>query len=242
MAIARFYVPNTAFELGQTVLLPAKARHHAGRVLRMVAGEKACVFNGKGEAAIGPIAFEGTEATVRVETLETSQTESPIAITLLQALVATEKLDWVIEKAVELGVSHLILVPAKRSVTKLADERREKRLSHCEDIAIAACEQCGRNTVPTLDFLSLEQALKTIQADRRYILALSSKTPPRLTQLTSVAFAIGPEGGFCEEEIALAQNYGWETVLIGPRVLRTETAGIVAATLANAASGDMRFS
>ena len=138
----------------------------------------------------------------------------------------------------ELGVSHLVIVPSIRSTAKLPEDRR---LTRWADIMHAACEQCGRNSIPTLEFMQFEKAMANVKADRRYMLALSSTVAPRLTRISSVAFAVGPEGGFSANEIAIAAKFGWESVLIGPRVLRTETAGLVAATLANAASGDMKF-
>lgn len=240
MATPRFYCPDTVFTIGKKVLLPEKARHHAGRVLRMVAGDTALVFDGKGNEALGPIAFEGKDAWITVTEIRQSQTESRLEITLVQALVSPDKLDWIVEKAVECGVKHIVVVPAVRSVTKLSGERLVKRLEHCKEVALSAVSQCGRAVVPTLEFMSFEKALG-MKAQERYILAPGSDKAPKLTDLKSVIFAVGPEGGFDEKEIELAQTCGWQCALIGPRVLRTETAGIVAATLANAASGDCKF-
>ena len=230
MAIPRFYIPNVTFQIGVRTYLPPAARHHAGRVLRMVAGEKASVFNGLGD-----------DAYITIESLERPKTESPLSITLVQGLISAEKLDYVVEKAVELGVSRIVIVPSIRSTAKLPEDRRDRRLTRWSDIMHSACEQCGRNSIPTLEFMQFEKAMETVKADRRYMLALSSTVAPRLTRISSVAFAVGPEGGFSANEIAMATKFGWESVLIGPRVLRTETAGLVAATLANAASGDMKF-
>ena len=241
MAIPRFYIPNVTFQVGVRTYLPPAARHHAGRVLRMAAGEKASVFNGLGDIATGPIAFEGDDAYITIETLERPKTESPLSITLVQGLISAEKLDYVVEKAVELGVSRIVIVPSIRSTAKLPEDRRDRRLKRWADIMHAACEQCGRNSIPTLEFMQFEKAMENVKADRCYMLALSSTVAPRLTRISSVAFAVGPEGGFSANEIAIAAKFGWESVLIGPRVLRTETAGLVAATLANAASGDMKF-
>ncbi|MDO4938209.1 MAG: 16S rRNA (uracil(1498)-N(3))-methyltransferase [Sutterellaceae bacterium] len=240
MATPRFYCPDTVFTLGEKALLPEKARHHAGRVLRMVAGDTALLFDGKGNEALGPIAFEGKDAWIVVNELRKSETESPVDITLVQALVSPEKLDWIVEKAVECGVNRIVVIPAMRSVTKLSGERLTKRLTHFNDVALSAVSQCGRAVVPVVEFMSLEKAL-ALEAQARFILAPGSTDAPKLTELKSVIFAVGPEGGFDEKEIALALEKGWRAALIGPRVLRTETAGIVAATLANAASGDCKF-
>lgn len=234
----RFYCPEAVFTRGEKCLLPEKARHHAGRVLRMKAGETAVLFDGRGHEASGPIAFEGKDAFITVESVRTIDTESPVRMRLVQALVSPEKTDWIIEKAVETGVSEIVLVPAARSVTKLAGERMEKRLIKCADIAAGAAEQCGRAVVPSVRFLRLEQAL-ALPDEARFILAPGAEAAPKLSGLSSCTFAVGPEGGFEEAEIALAQQLGWQCALIGPRVLRTETAGIVFASLVGAASGDL---
>lgn len=240
MATPRFYCPDTVFTLGDKALLPEKARHHAGRVLRMVAGDTALLFDGKGNEALGPIAFEGKDAWIKVNEIRQSQTESPVDITLVQALVSPEKLDWIVEKAVECGVKRVVVVPAMRSVTKLSGDRLTKRLEHWKDVALSAVSQCGRAVVPAVEFMPFAKALE-LEAQARFILAPGSDKTPKLTDLRSVIFAVGPEGGFDEKEIELALDHGWQSALIGPRVLRTETAGIVAVTLANAASGDCQF-
>lgn len=240
MATPRFYSPDTVFTLGEKALLPEKARHHAGRVLRMVAGYTALLFDGNGNEALGPIAFEGKDAWITVTDLRKNESESPLDITLVQAMTSPDKLDWIVEKAVECGVKHIVLTPAMRSVTKLSGDRLNKRLDHCRDVILSAVSQCGRAVVPTIEFLPFEKVLD-LEAQTRIILAPGSTEAPKLTELKSVIFAVGPEGGFDEKEIAAAVEKGWQCALIGPRVLRTETAGIVAVTLANAASGDCKF-
>lgn len=234
----RFYCPEAVFTLHEKCLLPEKARHHAGRVLRMKAGETAVLFDGRGREASGPIAFEGQDAFITVQSVRAIDTESPVRMRLVQALVSPEKTDWIIEKAVETGVSEIVLVPAARSVTKLSGERMQKRLAKCADIAAGAAEQCGRAVVPSVCFLRLEQAL-ALPDQARFILAPGGDAAPKLSGLSSCTFAVGPEGGFDEAEIALARQLGWQCALIGPRVLRTETAGIVFASLVGAVSGDL---
>lgn len=234
----RFYCPEAVFTLNEKCLLPEKARHHAGRVLRMKAGETAVLFDGRGREASGPIAFEGQDAFITVQSVRAIDTESPVRMRLVQALVSPEKTDWIIEKAVETGVSEIVLVPAARSVTKLSGERMQKRLAKCADIAAGAAEQCGRAVVPSVCFLRLEQAL-ALPDQARFILAPGADAAPRLSGLSSCTFAVGPEGGFDEAEIALARQLGWQCALVGPRVLRTETAGIVFASLVGAVSGDL---
>ncbi len=236
----RFYCPDARFVLHEKCVLPEKARHHAGRVLRMKAGDTAVLFDGRGLEASGPIAFEGKDAFIVVGDVHRSTTESPLRMRLVQALVSPEKTDWIIEKAVEAGVSEIVLVPAARSVTKLSGERIQKRLAKCADIAAGAAEQCGRAVVPAVRFMAFDEALK-LEDEARFLLAPGAAEPPKLTGLSSCTFAVGPEGGFDEAEIAAADAAGWQCVLLGPRVLRTETAGLVFAALAGAASGDLAF-
>ena len=226
----RFYCPGATFVLHEKCVLPEKARHHAGRVLRMKAGETATLFDGKGMEASGPIAFEGKDGFIVVESLTQSTVESPVRMRLVQALVSPEKTDWII--------SEIVLVPTARSVTKLTAERAAKRLAKCVDIAAGAAEQCGRAVVPSISFMPLAQALD-LEDEARFILAPGATSAPKLTELTSCTFAVGPEGGFDETEITLACEKGWQCALIGPRVLRTETAAIVFASLVGAASGDL---
>ncbi len=240
MAIPRFYCPEAYFAPGSKVILPDDVRHHAGRVLRMRAGDAACLFDGRGNECTGPIHFEGSQAWVDVETVAAPAVESPLEITLVQSLVSPEKMDWIVEKAVETGVAHIVIVPAQRSVTRLAGERLAKRLLHWKAVVVSACSQSGRTRVPDVRFCSFEEALQ-LKADARIFLAPSSSEPPRIANAGSFVLAVGPEGGFSPEEIEAAKAAGWQCALVGPRILRTETAGIVAVSLVNAASGDYRW-
>ena len=214
-------------------------RHQQGNH-RLRAGEEVVVFNGTGRQWRGPIRFDQQGAYVALVSTETPLVEPPVRMTLVQALVSPEKLDWIVEKAVETGVSEIVLTPAARSVTKLAGERLEKRLQKLRDIAVSAAEQCGRNVVPEIrGASSFKEAMLGTQADRRLVLAPGAAHGTRLTgEEKSVAFAVGPEGGFSPEEIDLAEEAGWLAVLLGPRVLRTETAGIAAAVWLNTLTGD----
>ena len=246
MAAPRFYVEVETEALDKAlaeqaeVVLPPKAAHHAGRALRLRTGEETVVFNGTGRQWRGRIRFDQDGAYVALDAVETPEVEPPVRMTLVQALVSPEKLDWIVEKAVETGVSEIVLTPAARSVTKLAGERLEKRLQKLRDIAVSAAEQCGRNVVPEIrGASSFKEAMLGTQADRRLVLAPGAAHGTRLTgEEKSVAFAVGPEGGFSPEEIDLAEEAGWLAVLLGPRVLRTETAGIAAAVWLNTLTGD----
>lgn len=222
------------------VTLPPKAAHHAGRALRLAAGEPVEVFNGRGGLWRGRIGFDGSRAYVAVEERVESRAESPLEITLLQSFVSPEKTDWIVEKAVEAGVGRIVLFPAERSVTKLSGDRLEKRLAKLAETAKAACEQCGRNVIPSVSAAAtLRHALEGVRADCRLMLAPGAQSGAALSAgASSVAFAIGPEGGFSEKELALGDELGWSRALLGPRVLRTETAGLAAAVWAQTLAGD----
>ena len=244
MPTPRFFIdaPTDAFQLGGRFELPPKTARHAGRSLRLAAGEIVELFNGTGAAWSGPVGFSDASAWVELEHRTDRTAESPLAITLLQSLVAPEKADWIVEKAVEAGISEIIFMPAERSVTKLAGERLEKRLARLTDIARSAAEQCGRNVVPLVRAVpSLEAGFKTVSGDVKFVLAPgadASAASSMLPGLLSVAFAVGPEGGFSAREIELASRER-RPQLLGPRVLRTETAGLAAAIWAQTLVGDL---
>ncbi len=224
----------------RSVTLSEQSAHHAGRALRLRTGESVTLFNGSGAEWHGTITFSKDAASVTLTERSAPERESPLALTLLQALVSPEKTDWIVEKAVELGVSELILVAAERSVTKLTAERAEKRLQKLRALIIAASEQCGRNTLMRIRFEpNLERAFKETIAALRIVLAPgAAPSASESAPMKSAAIAVGPEGGFSEAEIALALEAGWLPKLLGPRVMRTETAGLAAAVWLNTLYGD----
>ena len=148
MALPRFFVDRPDADFCGTIELPPKAAHHAGRALRLAAGEIVALFNGSGRVWTGPVSFDGKRAFVTIGEETPDDRESPVTMTLVQAQVTPEKMDWIVEKATELGVARIVLVPAQRSVTKLSGDRLEKRLEKCRETVRAACEQCGRNRLP----------------------------------------------------------------------------------------------
>ena len=156
MTLSRFYCP-IEIATGQIIELPANVAHHAARVLRLEQGDEITLFNGNGgefSAIIARISKSGTMVEV-AEQLDIER-ESPLNITLVQAVCASEKMDWIVQKGVELGVSRIQPIVTNRSMVKLAGERADKRVRHWQQIVISACEQCGRNRVPqVLPLLSL---------------------------------------------------------------------------------------
>ena len=237
MALPRFFVDRPDADFCGTTELPPKAAHHAGRALRLAAGEIVALFNGSGRVWTGPVSFDGKRAFVTIEEETPDDRESPVTMTLVQAQVTPEKMDWIVEKATELGVARIVLVPAQRSVTKLSGDRLEKRLEKCRETVRAACEQCGRNRLPEVVALSLKEAF-ALEGDLKLILAPGAQRGMQTEKPRSVLFAVGPEGGFAPEELQAAEEAGWRPTLLGPRVLRTETAGLAAAAWINALYGD----
>lgn len=243
MADPRFFV-DSELATGQVVDLPKSVAHHASHVLRLRDGDGVVLFNGRGGEFRGRLATRGTQAELTAH--DPVERESPIAATLVQAWIATDKLDWVIEKAVELGAVRVALAPARRSVVRLDGARLAKRLERLRDIVVAACCQCGRNRLPEIEaFVDLESALKRCGGEDVAALVLRPDASGSLADLGrsvpgSFAVAIGPEGGFEEAELALAERAGYRPVRLGARVLRTETAGLAALAALQAKVGDYR--
>jgi 16S rRNA (uracil1498-N3)-methyltransferase len=245
--IPRFHVPFLLAP-GATVDLPTEAAHHALKVLRVGAGDTALLFDGRGGEWLATLqpAGKGLRAVLR-EYFDINR-EPSVQVNLVQCLAAADKMDFVVQKAVELGVARIQPVAAKRSVIRLSGERMERRVTHWANIASAACEQSGRNRVPEVaPILDLPQylAAATAHNDLRLIcLAPSAEVQClRLRDLPRpekpVTLLIGPEGGFEEGEIKAAQFAGFQAVNLGPRVLRTETAGPAALAAIMALWGDL---
>lgn len=247
--IPRFHVPFLLAP-GATVDLPTEAAHHALKVLRVGAGDTAILFDGRGGewlATLNP-AGKGLRAVLRE--FFAIDREPELRINLVQCLPAADKMDFVVQKTTELGVARIQPVAAKRSVIRLSGERMERRVTHWTHIASAACEQCGRNRVPEVaPILDLPQYLSmaTTHNDLRLIcLPQDSGDSVRLRDLpslfqapvTSITLLVGPEGGFEESEIMAARVAGFRALSLGPRVLRTETAGPAAMAGLMAIIGD----
>lgn len=228
---------NTLIALGRD------AAHHVGNVLRMRAGDPIVLFNDgiEGEGRIVSLSKAGVS--VAVESCAAVSRESPLRITLAQGISRGERMDYTIQKAVELGVSTIAPIITGRTTVKLDEERAEKRTEHWRRIIVSACEQCGRNLPPDLlpvqrleDWLSPERpGIKMImRGDADTVLADVAPTANEVTLL------IGPEGGMAEHEVAAAVRAGYVAVKLGPRVLRTETAALAAIAALQALHGDFR--
>jgi 16S rRNA (uracil1498-N3)-methyltransferase len=240
--IARFHCP-IPLAPGAHLELPDEAAHHAIKVLRLAAGDVVSLFDGRGGEWLGRLGRAGKTVTVRLESFDAADREAPLAVTLVQGLPAADKMDWIVQKCVELGVAAFRPVAARRSVIRLSGERMERRVAHWQAVAISACEQCGRNRVPWVAALvDLPQFLGEPAAQNELRLVLAPGATQRLAAMPRpdgpVTLLVGPEGGFEEGELAAAKFAGFQPIALGPRVLRTETAGVAAVAALMALWGD----
>ena len=241
MRIPRIYTPQDLAE--NTLLdLDEKAANHVGKVLRMQAGRELILFNGQEACHYNGIIEHSDKkrVTVQVNDKTESNNESPLAILVGQALSKGDKMELVIQKAVELGVSEITPLWTEHCDVKLNAERMEKKLKQWQGIIISACEQCGRDIIPTLNpVIKFNDWITSVKADEKWVLdprGNAKQTVPE--SVRSAVIAIGPEGGLSQDEIQLACDNGFTAKLIGPRVLRTETAALTAVTLLQSQWGD----
>lgn len=242
MRISRIY-SDTPLQSGQQLALDERASHHLGKVLRQQVGDALILFNGDGKQYRATIAaIEKKLVLVDVGEVSTPVTESPLAIQLGIAMSRGDRMDWVLQKSTELGVTEITPLITERTELKLKAERLEKKLAHWQQIIVSACEQCGRNTLPTLHPpISGRDWSQHIRADRKLVLHhRSDHSLDRDAAVTSVALYIGPEGGLSTEEIRDAEQLGFQPLTLGPRVLRTETAPLAAISVLQSTWGDFR--
>jgi 16S rRNA (uracil1498-N3)-methyltransferase len=218
--------------------LPEAAAHHAARVLRLREGESVVLFDGRGGEYAARLSMPG-RGRVLAATGERHdvERESPLQVTLAQAVSSSDKMDFTIQKAVELGVAAVHPLLTAKSLVRLSGEREAKKLAHWRRIAIAACEQCGRNRIPEI---REAVALDRYRPPAGSKVLLSPSGPARLADLAKgpLVLAAGPEAGFSDAEERILQRAGFVPVGLGPRVLRTETAALAALAALNALAGD----
>lgn len=240
MPAPRFFCPGLlpASELD----LPEPAAHHAVRVLRLAAGDELVLFDGRGgEVPARILSADKRGVVVRTVARADLERESPLAVTLVQSLQAADKMDYTVQKAVELGVTRIVPVESRRSVVRLDGARAERRVQHWQQVAVAACEQCGRNRLPEITpVVPLSHWLgQPPGVDCRLLLdPLAGDTLATLPRTAAVELLIGPEGGLDASEIQAAAIAGYHGVRLGPRVLRTETAGLAALAAMQVLWGD----
>lgn len=238
MRLSRFFI-DAPLTLGQQALPEAQA-HYIGRVLRHAVGDAVQLFDGSGQEFRGELIEVGKKA-VRVELRERfdGQAESPLRIHLGQGLSRGERMDWAIQKAVELGVAEITPIVSERCEVRLKDERADKRLAHWRQVAISACEQCGRSVLPVIHApLPLGEWMSLLEADLKLVLHPVAEPLLSHARPQSLAFLIGPEGGLSAAEVDQATAQDFHAARLGPRVLRTETAPVVALSVAQQLWGD----
>jgi 16S rRNA (uracil1498-N3)-methyltransferase len=243
MRLTRIHIPEP-LSPGSEIALPEQAGRHLVRVLRLAVGARFVAFDGNGGEFAAEIATAGKQVRARILRHEAVERESPLDITLLQGIARGERMDLIVQKASELGVARIVPVIAERSVVKVEARQRERKCAHWQSIVISACEQCGRNRVPTVAGpQSLSDAMKTLPVDStRCLLAADGRESLAGVATrgmgTPVVLLIGPEGGLTDDERKYAGANGFVACGLGPRIMRTETAGIAALAALQAIAGD----
>ena len=237
----RFYV-DFALSPDSVVELPDNVVRHLN-VLRVKNTEEIVLFNGNGKSYPAlPEVLEKRRASVRILREEATDNESPLNITLVQAVSSAERMDFTLQKSVELGVAEIRPVISERCVVRLSGERAEKRVARWQEIVVSACEQSGRNIVPkVLPLTTYAQALQQLPQETTKLLMSLNRTQKLSDvrpQSGKVVFMVGPEGGWTEKEEQQAFDAGFQSVTLGKRVLRTETASLAAIAAMQTLWGD----
>lgn len=229
---------------GDRIELDTRAAHYVSHVLRLRAGDGIIVFDGQGTEREASIELMSRQRNVIAGgRFLTPQPPSPTAITLIQGLIKPDRMDLIVQKATELGVSRIVVTRTRYCAVRLSGDRADHKLEHWRRIAISACEQCGRHFPPDVGFSpSIVAAVSTLPAGEPVIVLDHGRSPGALglgPQLDAVTVVVGPEGGFSEDEIEMLVARDYEFVRLGPRTLRAETAAIVACALAQTRWGDL---
>ena len=243
MRLTRCYVA-LPLQAGARVVLPEVTANHLARVLRLREGDACVLFNGDGQDHDGRIASIGKrEVVVELQASRAVDNESPLRVTLLQGVARGEKMDLILQKATELGVAAIMPVMAERTEVKLDAERAEKRVAHWRSVIASACEQSGRARLPALSAPTpLNEAARGIADDAiRLTLDPNGDVSLATVQVTTgaVVVAIGPEGGWSPRDREILSAAGFTGLRLGPRILRTETAGLAAIAALQSRFGDL---
>lgn len=244
--MSRFYVPQPRIEKGMLKIEGDEVRH-IRKVLRLKAGDEIIVFDGLGKEFEGAIVEEGLSSVViKIQNIFSSKRDSPLEVTLAQSLLKGEKMDYLIQKATELGVKEIIPFFSSRSVPLLEKSKKLKRHHRWEKIAIEASKQCGRGVVPKIE--SLQDYSDMLQTDSPDSLRLIlwekegiklKEILERLKEKKKIFFIIGPEGGFSQLEVDEAKKTGFIPVTLGRRILRAETASLCFLSILQYEKGDI---
>lgn len=242
MRIPRIYTEQP-LQANTDIELEENASRHLGKVLRMQAGRELVLFNGQGGEYAATVSEVGKKAVrVSITAFNPVERESPLPIHLAIGVSRGERMDWVLQKATELGVTKITPLFTERTEVKLSGPRLEKKQQHWQQILISACEQCQRNSLPQLNGAQrFDEWLPSVDESRRFVLhhrtdvALADSAKPQ-----SVALVIGPEGGLSTAEIQRALQHEFQPLALGPRVFRTETAPVAALSVLQYLWGDLR--
>ncbi len=244
MRIPRIYVPQLLTP-GCEVELAPQTGEHIARVLRLERGHPLRLFNGDGREFSGEIvSLTKRVVTARVlQPMSLPDRESPLRITLGQGIARGEKMDWILQKATELGVAHIVPLITVRTEVKLDAERAERRFAHWHAVIASACEQCGRNRLPHLGKpIRLADWAAGLDESAGVRLSLDPHGDIAVRELPpgeNATLAVGPEGGLSDQDLAVLAQAGFRGLRLGPRILRTETAGLAALAALQAIHGDL---
>ena len=244
MALTRLYFPGAIADHGECHVVAGQA-HHVIHVLRLQVGAALTLFDGRGGEYVALIKrLDKSGLTLSVAERREVNRESPLGVVLAQGISSGERMDYTVQKCVELGITAIQPLTTQRSLVRLTSERADKRVGHWQSVAAAACEQCGRNVVP--EILPVQPLMKWLGAaqssreNARYLLSPHANT--RLRELArpqgTLALLVGPEGGWNPDETSAAVGAGFIPLTLGPRVLRTETAAVAALAALQAVWGD----
>jgi 16S rRNA (uracil1498-N3)-methyltransferase len=241
MKIPRFYCPEN-LQTGATLTLPPEVHRHAVQVLRLKVDEPLILFNGEGGEYLAKITrAEKRHSDAYIERFDDIDRESPLQTTLALSLIKPDKMDFAIQKSVELGVNAIQPVVTDRSVIKIKNDKQDKKRQHWQGIIIAACEQSGRTRIPTIrPPIKLDDWLQQ-QSDALRIMMLptAQKQAIDLPHTQNIELLIGPEGGFTDQEEDKCLQQGLETIVFGQRVFRAETAAIAGLSILQQRFGDL---
>ena len=228
MKTIRLY-QNTPFTEGKTAELDSDNSHHLNKVLRFPVGKNITVFNGDGFDYTALVQDSKKTTSLKVISKARNNTESKLDLTLAQGIAKGEKMDFLIQKAVELGVTRIIPMKLEHCVVRLSDKKVQKKIDHWQKIANHACEQSGRSVIVSLSNpLSLAELLEETNHNGFVLHHRAQIGLSQLKETSKAIILIGPEGGLTEKEVSDSEVAGYQSILIGKRVLRTETASLAA--------------
>jgi len=242
----RFY-HSKPININQNIIMDDFAAHHALKVMRLKSNDQLILFNGDGSDYLAQVInISKRQVEVSIKSKEDIDSKSNLKLILLQALTSNDKMDLIIQKTTELGISEIQPIICERSIVKIKKEKLKKKLSHWRQVSIAACEQCGRAKIPTIHEPEniIKYLERIMESDKDTKIILSPEASKSLDNITpnikqGIKFLIGPEGDFTKQELDLSIQKGFSPIKIGPRILRTETAPICILSILQYKYGDI---